>query len=38
MDKLQKDLKTVESRYGEDLIQLVIASGYLAKLVRATPA
>jgi hypothetical protein len=34
MEKLQKDLKTVESRYGEDVLQLVIASGYLAKLVR----
>jgi hypothetical protein len=34
MEKLQKDLKTVESRYGEDVLQLVIASGYLSKLVR----
>ena len=34
MEKLQKDLKSVESRYGEDVLQLVIASGYLAKLVR----
>jgi len=34
MEKLQKDLKTVESRYGEDVLQLVITSGYLAKLVR----
>ena len=33
MEKLQKDLKTVESRYGEDVLQLVIASGYLSKLV-----
>jgi hypothetical protein len=33
MDKLQRDLKTVESRYGEDVLQLVIASGYLSKLV-----
>jgi ParB-like chromosome segregation protein Spo0J len=34
MEKLQKDLKSVESRYGEDVLQLVIASGYLSKLVR----
>jgi ParB-like chromosome segregation protein Spo0J len=34
MEKLQKDLRTVESRYGEDVLQLVIASGYLSKLVR----
>lgn len=33
MEKLQKDLKSVESRYGEDVLQLVIASGYLSKLV-----
>jgi hypothetical protein len=33
MEKVQRDLKTVESRYGEDVLQLVIASGYLAKLV-----
>nr|AYC79858.1 chromosome partitioning protein ParB [uncultured bacterium] len=33
MDKLQRDLKTVESRYGEDVLQLVIAAGYLSKLV-----
>jgi ParB-like chromosome segregation protein Spo0J len=33
MEKLQRDLKTVESRYGEDVLQLVIASGYLSKLV-----
>jgi len=24
----KSDLKTVESRYGEDVLQLVIASGY----------
>jgi ParB-like chromosome segregation protein Spo0J len=36
MDKLQRDLKTVESRYGEDVLQLVIASGYLSKLVGNT--
>ena len=29
-EKVQRDLKTVESRYGEDVLQLVIASGYQA--------
>jgi ParB-like chromosome segregation protein Spo0J len=33
MEKVQRDLKSVESRYGEDVLQLVIASGYLSKLV-----
>ena len=33
MENLQRDLKTVESRYGEDVLQLVIASAYLSKLV-----
>jgi hypothetical protein len=28
MEKVQRDLNTVESRYGEDVLQLVIASGY----------
>ena len=28
MEKVQQDWKTVESRYGEDVLQLVIASGY----------
>lgn len=32
MEKLQRDLKSVEARYGEDVLQLVIASGYLSKL------
>jgi ParB-like chromosome segregation protein Spo0J len=32
MEALQQDLKTVESRYGDDVLHLVIASGYLAKL------
>jgi ParB-like chromosome segregation protein Spo0J len=32
METLQQDLKTVESRYGDDVLHLVIASGYLAKL------
>src|SRR3990167_7021248 len=36
MEKVQRDLKTVESRYGEDVLELVIASGYLAKLTRNT--
>ena len=34
MDTVQQDLKTVESRYGDDVLHLVIASGYLAKLVK----
>ena len=34
MEKVQRDLKTVESRYGDDVLQLVIASGYLSKLTR----
>ena len=34
MEKVQHDLKTVESRFGEDVLQLVIASGYLSKLAR----
>lgn len=33
MEALQQDLKTVETRYGDDVLHLVIASGYLAKLV-----
>ena len=33
MDTLQQDLKSVESRYGDDVLNLVIASGYLTKLV-----
>jgi len=28
MEKVQQDWKTVESRYGEDVPQLVIAPGY----------
>jgi len=32
MEALQQHLKTVESRYGDDVLHLVIASGYLAKL------
>lgn len=33
MDTLQQDVKSVESRYGDDVLHLVIASGYLSKLV-----
>jgi ParB-like chromosome segregation protein Spo0J len=33
MEALQRDMKTVESRYGDDVLHLVIASAYLAKLV-----
>jgi ParB-like chromosome segregation protein Spo0J len=34
MNTVQQDLKTVESRYGDDVLHLVIASGYLSKLVK----
>lgn len=34
MENVQRDLKAVESGYGEDVLQLVIASGYLSKLIR----
>ena len=30
METVQQDLKTVESRYGDDVLHLVIASGYLS--------
>jgi len=33
MEALQVHLKSVESSYGDDVLQLVIASGYLSKLV-----
>jgi ParB-like chromosome segregation protein Spo0J len=33
METLQQDLKAVESRYGDDVLHLVIAAGYLSKLV-----
>src|SRR5213595_1040041 len=33
MNSVQQDLKTVESRYGDDVLHLVIASGYLSKLL-----
>ena len=32
-EQLRQDLKSVESRYGDDVLHLVIASGYLSKLV-----
>jgi hypothetical protein len=34
METVQQDLKMVESRYGDDVLHLVIASGYLSKLVK----
>ena len=34
MEALQQDLKSVESRYGDDVLHLVVACGYLAKLAR----
>jgi ParB-like chromosome segregation protein Spo0J len=34
MDTLQQDLKTVETGYGDDVLHLVIAAGYLSKLIR----
>lgn len=33
METVQQDLKTVEARYGDDVLHLVIASGYLSKLL-----
>jgi hypothetical protein len=33
MESLQQDFKAVETSYGDDVLQLVIASGYLAKLI-----
>lgn len=33
MSSLQQDFKQVESSYGDDILHLVIASGYLAKLL-----
>jgi hypothetical protein len=37
MAGLQQDMKSVESRYGDDVLHLVIASGYLSKLVGNVP-
>jgi ParB-like chromosome segregation protein Spo0J len=33
MDGLQRDFKAIEATYGDDVLHLVIASGYLAKLI-----
>ena len=33
METVQQDLKMVESSYGDDVLHLVIASGYLSKLL-----
>lgn len=33
MEALQHDFRQVESSYGEDVLQLVIASGFIAKLL-----
>jgi RepB plasmid partitioning protein len=34
METVQQDLKLVETRYGDDVLHLVIASGYLSKLLK----
>lgn len=33
MEALQRDFKAVESSYGDDVLNLVIASGYLSKII-----
>jgi hypothetical protein len=33
MSALQQDFKAVEASYGEDVLHLVIASGYVAKII-----
>lgn len=33
MEAVQRDLKSVEASYGDDMLHLVIASGYLSKLL-----
>jgi hypothetical protein len=33
MESLQRDFKAVEASYGDDVLNLVIASGYLSKLI-----
>jgi len=33
METLQRDFKAIESSYGDDVLNLVIASGYLAKMI-----
>jgi hypothetical protein len=34
METVQQDLKSVESRYGDDVLHLVIACGYVSKMVK----
>jgi len=34
MEAVQQDLKSVESRYGDDVLHLVIACGCVSKLVK----
>jgi hypothetical protein len=34
MANLQRDLKLVEDSYGDDVLNLVVARGYLAKLLK----
>jgi hypothetical protein len=34
IETVQQDLKSVESRYGDDVLHLVIACGYVSKLVK----
>jgi len=33
MDSLHQDFKQIEASYGDDILHLVIASGYLSRLV-----
>ncbi len=33
MESVQRDIKSIEARYGDDMLTLVIAAGYLSKLV-----
>jgi hypothetical protein len=33
MEALQNDFKTIEASYGDDMLHLVVASGYLSCLV-----
>src|SRR6185503_9004753 len=33
MEAVQQDLKAVEARYGDDVLHLVIACGYVSKLI-----
>jgi len=36
MEDLQRDFKAIEASYGESILNLVIASGYLSKLIKNT--